>query len=949
MFRVAGSVTASRLSAVCCRTLTAKQFQVQGQAFSLKRPESPEMALLTTGPLTPGRWWSRKYMRETSKDGNKTKKSAAAVPAESKESTEPVSEKPTSETTKSGKKLLDAVPQSYPDYEVMPDIPGHAKYLLIGGGTASFAAFRAIRASDAKAQVLVVTEEEELPYMRPPLSKELWYSDEPKLVEKLKFKQWNGKERSVYYNPPSFYVEPKELAYQENGGVAVVKGRKVMKLDPQKQVAVLDNGWEIFYDKVLIATGGRPRNIPVFERASQEVKDRVTLFRGIKDFKRLDEVSRNASTIVVVGGGFLGSELTCALGKRSRDSSLKVIQMFPEPGNMGKVLPEYLSQWTTAKVRAEGATVKPETFVKRARFSDGKVILKLNTGEEISTDHVVVAVGLEPNTELAKESGLEVDDTFGGFRVNAELEARSDIWVAGDASSFYDIKLGRRRVEHHDHAVVSGRLAGENMTGARKPYWHQSMFWSDLGPDVGYEAIGIVDSSLPTVAVFAKATEKDTPKAVVEETGESLRSVTETEALSIFGSAMQQAAPSTVPDLEVMSPPSAEPDKAPAAEAQSEPAPAADTPVSEAGAEPAPETPSEPATPPASETPEPAAAPASDASQSPAASAAVPASEAPSEPTEIPSSEPAETPVSEPVAAPASETATASEAPAAEAETPSSTGEETVAAVSGETTAPQKLRCSHIKDPSDPASATGVEPSASEKTEVITEIPETSFEKHPSLPNLPSNNLSEDPQSKMSVDAADIEEPAIGFYYVLSNPEESEGYLLEEIETGVSYAVDTLASVLPNTYPTCTTPDGFVDSPQSDDHEATPAAEIEKPQSEKQATQGVRETKVFDLANYPFALLPHPESATDEEPAPDVEAAAKLVAEVETENRVAPTPKEDYGKGVIFYLRDDIIVGIVLWNLFNRMPIARKIIKEGKQHQDLAEVAKLFDLHADED
>ncbi|XP_078683563.1 apoptosis-inducing factor 1, mitochondrial-like isoform X14 [Branchiostoma floridae x Branchiostoma belcheri] len=815
MFRVAGSVTASRLSAVCCRTVTAKQFQVHGASLHVLSSETSRKS--RNGPAhhrTPPSWqsvrtmasagdsqakinyifyglavlfggggiiywWSRKYMRETSKDGNKTKKSTAAVPAESKEATEPVSEKPTSETTKSeappaelppaetpaeaaapdaeSKKLLDAVPQSYPDYEVMPDIPGHAKYLLIGGGTASFAAFRAIRASDAKAQVLVVTEEEELPYMRPPLSKELWYSDEPKLVEKLKFKQWNGKERSVYYNPPSFYVEPKELAYQENGGVAVVKGRKVMKLDPQKQVAVLDNGWEIFYDKVLIATGGRPRNIPVFERASQEVKDRVTLFRGIKDFKRLDEVSRNASTIVVVGGGFLGSELTCALGKRSRDSSLKVIQMFPEPGNMGKVLPEYLSQWTTAKVRGEGATVKPETFVKRARFSDGKVILKLNTGEEISTDHVVVAVGLEPNTELAKESGLEVDDTFGGFRVNAELEARSDIWVAGDASSFYDIKLGRRRVEHHDHAVVSGRLAGENMTGARKPYWHQSMFWSDLGPDVGYEAIGIVDSSLPTVAVFAKATEKDTPKAVVEETGESLRSVTETEA----------------------SPPSAEPDKVPAAEAQSEPAPAADTPVSDAGAEPASETPSEPATPPASETSEPAAAPVSDASQS---SAAAPASEAPSEPTEIPSSEPAETPASEPVAAPASETATASEAPAAEAEAPSSTGEETVAAVSGETTA-----------------------------------------------------------------------------------------------------------------------------------------------------------------------APEVESATDEEPAPDVEAAAKLVAEVETENRVAPTPKEDYGKGVIFYLRDDIIVGIVLWNLFNRMPIARKIIKEGKQHQDLAEVAKLFDLHADED
>ena len=95
---------------------------------------------------------------------------------------------------------------------------------------------------------------------------------------------------------------------------------------------------------------------------------------------------------------------------------------------------------------------------------------------------------------------------------------------AGDAACFYDIKLGRRRVEHHDHAVVSGRLAGENMTGAGKPYWHQSMFWSDLGPQVGYEAIGIVDSSLETMAVFAKSSAADTPQAASEATGQGLRS-----------------------------------------------------------------------------------------------------------------------------------------------------------------------------------------------------------------------------------------------------------------------------------------------------------------------------------------------------------------------------------------------------------------------------------------
>jgi programmed cell death 8 (apoptosis-inducing factor) len=142
----------------------------------------------------------------------------------------------------------------------------------------------------------------------------------------------------------------------------------------------------------------------------------------------------------------------------------------------------------------------------------------------ILADHVVVAVGLEPNVELATNSGFEVDPNFGGFVVNAELQARNSIWVAGDAACFYDVKLGRRRVEHHDHAVVSGRLAGENMTGACKPYWHQSMFWSDLGPKIGFEAIGLVDSSLQTVGLFAKADESDTPEAQVNQNNETLRS-----------------------------------------------------------------------------------------------------------------------------------------------------------------------------------------------------------------------------------------------------------------------------------------------------------------------------------------------------------------------------------------------------------------------------------------
>ncbi|XP_051961672.1 apoptosis-inducing factor 1, mitochondrial isoform X3 [Xyrauchen texanus] len=412
------------------------------------------------------------------------------------------------------------------------EVPEHTPYLLIGGGTASFAAARSIRARDPGARVLIITEESDLPYMRPPLSKELWFSDDPKITETLRFKQWNGKERSIYFQPPSFYVSPMDLNKVENGGVAVLTGRKVVHMDVRGNKVKLSDGAEISYEKCLIATGGVPRNLQVIERAGEEVMKRTTLFRNIEDFRSLEKISREVKSLTIIGGGFLGSELACAMGHRSTDLGLEVVQLFPEKGNMGKVLPEYLSNWTTEKVRKEGVYVITEAVVKNVSYKNGKLEIRLKDGRLVKTDHIVAAVGLEPSVELAKSGGLEVDSDFGGYRVNAELQARANIWVAGDAACFYDIRLGRRRVEHHDHAVVSGRLAGENMTGASKPYWHQSMFWSDLGPDVGYEAIGIVDSSLPTVGVFAKATAKDTPKAATEESGTGIRSESETEAVA---------------------------------------------------------------------------------------------------------------------------------------------------------------------------------------------------------------------------------------------------------------------------------------------------------------------------------------------------------------------------------------------------------------------------------
>ena len=91
-----------------------------------------------------------------------------------------------------------------------------------------------------------------------------------------------------------------------------------------------------------------------------------------------------------------------------------------------QVLPEYLSDWTTEKVKAEGVNIINNVEVKSAKIDQttGKVSLTLNDGQKLDTDHVVVAVGIEPEITLAEKSGLEIDNTLGGFKVNEELEAK---------------------------------------------------------------------------------------------------------------------------------------------------------------------------------------------------------------------------------------------------------------------------------------------------------------------------------------------------------------------------------------------------------------------------------------------------------------------------------------------------------------------------------------------
>lgn len=383
------------------------------------------------------------------------------------------------------------------------DIPRSVQFLLVGAGTASFAAMRAIRSARPEARVLLVGDEPELPYMRPPLSKELWR--EPDLaaraphLDALTFRQWNGRRRSVAYEPAAFYT-PVERLREAPGGAAVARGWRVVRVDAARHEAELRAPGRppvtVHFDKCLLATGVRARRTEALRDAA--AAGRALALRGVRDAARLArELERpEVARVAVLGGGFLASELSAALAERLRPGGRTVLQLFREAAPLASVLPPYLAAEAARRLREAGVALLPRAEVTAGALQGGGVELRLAGGEAVRADVVVECVGSEVDEALARASGLETHAALGGLLVNAELAARSDVYAAGDVACFYDVVLGRRRVEHHDHAVVSGRLAGENMAAVAPPkhYTHQSMFWSDLGPQLGYE---VSATSLP--------------------------------------------------------------------------------------------------------------------------------------------------------------------------------------------------------------------------------------------------------------------------------------------------------------------------------------------------------------------------------------------------------------------------------------------------------------------
>ena len=331
-------------------------------------------------------------------------------------------------------------------------------YLIVGGGMTADAAAHGIRKEDPKGTIGIVAAEPHPPYNRPPLTKGLWKGDDPESV-------W----RKV-----------------GETGAELMLGRRAVKLDPEARRVTDDRGTAHEYGALLLATGGRPRRF-------RDAPEGVIYFRTLDDYRKTRGLADGGARFVVVGGGFIGSEIAAAIRMQGRD----VTMIVQEEGLGARVFPPALSRWLVDYYREKGVTVRLGETVDRIESRDGKFQVGSAKGTPMTGDAVIAGLGIEPEVELARQAGLTVSN---GVNVDEHLRtSRREIYAAGDVANFHNPALGKRiRVEHEDNANTMGEIAGRSMAGAKVRYDHLPMFYSDLF-DLGYEAVGEVSSAHETV------------------------------------------------------------------------------------------------------------------------------------------------------------------------------------------------------------------------------------------------------------------------------------------------------------------------------------------------------------------------------------------------------------------------------------------------------------------
>jgi 3-phenylpropionate/trans-cinnamate dioxygenase ferredoxin reductase component len=344
-------------------------------------------------------------------------------------------------------------------------------YIIVGGGLAGASAVEGLRERDKDSAILLIGGEKHLPYDRPPLSKKLWFGK--KKVEEI-------------------FLHDRE--YYDQNGVTLTLGTRVMAVDAKQKKLIASDGKSYSYQKLLLATGGVPRTLSI----PGGNLEGICYYRYLDDYLRMKDEASAGKSAVIIGGGFIGSEVAAALNINKVD----VTMIFPETYICNRVFRESLGTALQQQYRERGITLltgeKPASLARKGN----RFLTTTGSGKQLESDVVIVGIGIAPALELAKSVGLR---TGNGIEVNQYLQTSDpDIYAAGDIALFPYQALGKQmRIEHWDNSLNQGKLAGRNMAGAAEPYTYMPYFFSDLF-EFGYEAVGEVNAELKVFADWQK-------------------------------------------------------------------------------------------------------------------------------------------------------------------------------------------------------------------------------------------------------------------------------------------------------------------------------------------------------------------------------------------------------------------------------------------------------------
>ncbi len=330
-------------------------------------------------------------------------------------------------------------------------------FVVVGASLAGAKAAEALRAEGFDGRLVLVGEEPQRPYERPPLSKG--------------YLRGEADPDKLYVHDEGFYAEHDIELRTETRIVAIDRaGSEVVDAD----------GERIAYDRLLLATGAAARRL----RIPGADLDRIFYLRDLADADRLRAALADVGGVAVVGGGWIGAEVAATV----RDTGREVTMIHPDPAPLQRTLGPEIGQIYRTLHADHGVKLAMETSVAAFRGDSAVEEVVTSDGKTIAADLVVVGVGAVPRTELAADAGLDVE---AGILVDDRLRTGDErIFAAGDVASAWHPLLERRvRVEHWGNALNQGPAAARNMLGHQTPYDRLPYFFSDQY-DVGMEYVG---------------------------------------------------------------------------------------------------------------------------------------------------------------------------------------------------------------------------------------------------------------------------------------------------------------------------------------------------------------------------------------------------------------------------------------------------------------------------